>query len=102
MERRSGKRSSSVGSEKIKRVGDRQGQSEKYCSTGQSPQPAVAPTEEEDMCCTLVFHYGFLSETSQKNQIIVQNSKRTQWKIQCTLLEIPGTLLVVWLRRIHT
>jgi len=47
-ERRSGKRSSSVGSEKIERVGDRQGQMERYFSTGQSPQRAVAPTEEEE------------------------------------------------------
>jgi hypothetical protein len=47
MERRSGKRSSSVASEKMKRVGDRYGQIERYCSTGQSPQRAVAPTEEE-------------------------------------------------------
>jgi hypothetical protein len=31
----------------MKRVGDRQGIIEKYCSTGQSPQRAVAPTEEE-------------------------------------------------------
>jgi len=30
------------------RVGDRQGQMERYCSTGQSPQRAVAPTEEEE------------------------------------------------------
>jgi len=29
------------------RVGDRQGQMERYCSKGQSPQRAVAPTEEE-------------------------------------------------------
>jgi hypothetical protein len=48
MERRSGKRSSSVGSEKMERVGDREGQVERYCSTGQSPQRAVAPTEEEE------------------------------------------------------
>ena len=48
MERRSGKRSSSVGSEKMESVGDRQGQMERYCSTGQSPQRAVAPTEEEE------------------------------------------------------
>ena len=49
MERRSGKRSSSVGSEKMERVGDRQGQMERYCSTGQSPQRDVAPTEEEEI-----------------------------------------------------
>ena len=48
MERRSGKRSSSAGSEKMERFGERQGQMEKYCSTGQNPQRAVAPTEEEE------------------------------------------------------
>jgi len=30
------------------RVGDREGKMERYCSTGQSPQRAVAPTEEEE------------------------------------------------------
>jgi len=29
-------------------VSDRLGQMERYCSTGQSPQRAVAPTEEEE------------------------------------------------------
>jgi hypothetical protein len=48
MERRSRKRSSSVGSEKIERVGDRKGQMERYCSTDQSPQRAVAPKEEQE------------------------------------------------------
>jgi hypothetical protein len=52
MERRNGKRSSGVGSEKMERVGDRQGQMERYCSTGQSPQRAVAPTEEEEEVLT--------------------------------------------------
>jgi len=47
MKRRSRKRSSSAGSEKRERVGDRKGKIERYCSTGQSPQRAVAPTEEE-------------------------------------------------------
>jgi hypothetical protein len=46
MERRSGKRSSSAGSEKTERVGDRYGKMERYCSTGQSLQRVVAPTEE--------------------------------------------------------
>jgi len=45
---RSGKRSSSFGSEKMERVGDTQGQMERYLSTGQSPQRAVAPKEEEE------------------------------------------------------
>jgi hypothetical protein len=44
MERRSRKRSSSAGSEKTERVGDKYGKMERYCSTGQSPQRAVAPT----------------------------------------------------------
>jgi len=48
MERRSGKRSSSAGSEKMDRAGDRQGKMERYCSTGQSPQRAVAPIEEKE------------------------------------------------------
>ena len=48
MERRSGKRSSSAGSEKMERVGDGQGKMERYCSTGQSTQRDVAPTEEEE------------------------------------------------------
>ena len=32
----------------MERVGDREGQMERYCSTGQSTQRAVAPTEEEE------------------------------------------------------
>jgi len=47
MERRSRKRSSSAGSEKMEGVGDRQGKMERFCSTGQSPQWAVVPIEEE-------------------------------------------------------
>ena len=48
MERGSRKRSSSAGSEKMERVGGRQGKMEGYCSTGQSPQWAVVPMEEEE------------------------------------------------------
>jgi hypothetical protein len=47
IERRSRKKSSSAGSEKMERVSDRQGKIEKYCSTGQSPQRAVASIKEE-------------------------------------------------------
>jgi len=32
------------------RVGEGQVKMERYCSTGQSPQEAVAPTEEEEVC----------------------------------------------------
>jgi hypothetical protein len=31
----------------MEKVGDREGQMERDCSTGQSPQRALAPTEEE-------------------------------------------------------
>jgi hypothetical protein len=48
MERRSGKRSSCAGSEKMTRVGEKKKKMERYCSTGQSPQRGVAPTEEEE------------------------------------------------------
>jgi hypothetical protein len=44
-ERGSRKRSSSAGSEKMERVGDRKEKMEGYCSTGQSPQWAVVPME---------------------------------------------------------
>jgi hypothetical protein len=47
MERRNRKRSSGAGSEKMKRVGDRQRKMERHFSTGQSPQRAVAPKKEE-------------------------------------------------------
>jgi hypothetical protein len=45
---RSRKRSSSAGSEKMERAGDRQNKMEGHCSTGQSPRGAVAPMEEEE------------------------------------------------------
>ena len=48
LERRSRKRSSSDGGEKMERVGDREGKMEGHCSTGQSPQRAAAPMEEEE------------------------------------------------------
>jgi hypothetical protein len=48
MDRSSRKRSSSAGSEKMGRVGDRQDKMEGHCSTGQSPQRAVVPMEEDE------------------------------------------------------
>ena len=48
MERGSRKRSSCAGSEKMERVGGRYEKMEGHCSTGQSPQWAVVPMEEED------------------------------------------------------
>ena len=48
MERGSRKRSSSAGSEKMERLGGRQGKMEGHCSTGQSPQWALVPVEEEE------------------------------------------------------
>ena len=43
-----GSRSSSAGSEKMERVGGRYEKMEGHCSTGQSPQWAVVPMEEEE------------------------------------------------------
>ena len=48
MERGSTKRSSNAGSEKMERVDGRQEKMEGHCSTGQSPQWAVVPLEEEE------------------------------------------------------
>ena len=48
MERGNRKRSSSAGSEKMDRGGDRQEKMERYCATGQSPKRAVVPMEEEE------------------------------------------------------
>ena len=47
LERGSRKRPSSAGSEKMERVGGRQEKMEGHCSTGQSPQRAVVPMEED-------------------------------------------------------
>jgi hypothetical protein len=33
----------------MERFGDRKGKMDRYCLTGQSPQRAVAPTEEEEV-----------------------------------------------------
>jgi len=48
MERGSRKRSSSAGSEKMDKVCGRYEKMEGCCSTGQSPQWAVVPMEEEE------------------------------------------------------
>ena len=48
MERRSRKRSSSGGSEKMERVGGSEEKMEEHCSTGLRSQWAVLPTEEEE------------------------------------------------------
>jgi hypothetical protein len=42
------KRSSSAGSEKMERVGEGQGKMERYRSTAQNPQRAVAPMEQDE------------------------------------------------------
>jgi hypothetical protein len=57
MERKSGNKSASVGSEKIERVGDRKRQMERYCSTLQSPQQALAPMEEEEVLNNIVAYF---------------------------------------------
>jgi hypothetical protein len=47
MERGNRNKSSSVGSEKMERDDDRQEKRGGHCSTGQTPQRAVVPMEEE-------------------------------------------------------
>ena len=54
MERGIRTRSSSDGNEKMDRVGGRQEKMEGHCSTGQSPQWAVMPMEEEEEIINLV------------------------------------------------
>jgi hypothetical protein len=49
MERRSRTRSSSAGSEKMERVGDRWDKMEGHFSKSQSPQWAVTPMEEKEV-----------------------------------------------------
>jgi hypothetical protein len=44
----------------MERVGDRDGKIERYFSTGQSPQRAVASTEEEELHLV-----GFNTQTSE-------------------------------------
>jgi hypothetical protein len=70
MERGSIKRSSSAGSEKMERVGDRQEKMEGHCSTGQSPQRAVVPMQERRRMITYVSNHNILT-----NKAFVQQSK---------------------------
>jgi hypothetical protein len=43
----------------MERVGEGFEKMERYCSTGQSPQRAVAPMEEEEDICIDVSQYKF-------------------------------------------
>ena len=60
MERGSRKISSSAGSEKMERAGGRQEKMEGHCWTGQSPQWAVVPMEEEEELLPEKRNNGFL------------------------------------------
>ena len=66
MERGSRKRSSSAGSEKMERVGGRYEKMEGHCSTGQSPQWAVVPMEEDSYFITVTLHV-------QKQELPIHN-----------------------------
>ena len=61
MERGSRKRSSSTGNEKMESVGGRQEKTEGHCSTGQSPQWAVVPMEEDEEEEEFVHYVLFLN-----------------------------------------
>ena len=69
MERGSGKRSSSAGSEKMERVGERQEKMEGHCSTGQSPQWAVVPMEEEGYDILLCYRNLIVPKRVQSKNI---------------------------------
>ena len=60
MERGSRKRYSSAGSEKMERVGGRLEKMELHCSTGQSPQWAVVPMEEEGIIIIIIIIIGIM------------------------------------------
>ena len=68
MERGSRKRSSSGGNEKMERFGGRKEKMEEHCSTGQSPQWAVVPMEEEEVHTNIKRH--------QKNLNIPKKNRR--------------------------
>jgi len=56
------------------RVGDRQGKMERYYSTGQSPQRAVAPTEEEEESgkdFMLTLYYSLTASAISTHQLVV-------------------------------
>jgi len=59
MERGTRKRSSSVGSEKMERVGGRWVEMEGHCSTGQSPQWALLPMEKEEEFKAIPSHHTY-------------------------------------------
>ena len=52
----------------MERVGERQEKMERYCSTGQSPQRAAAPTEENDY----YYYHHLLAIRKKANAMIIQ------------------------------
>jgi len=58
----------------MERVGDRQGKMERYCSTGQSPQRAVAPMEEEGY----MFRLERMEEDRMPKKIVTQELEGTR------------------------
>jgi hypothetical protein len=64
MEKGSGKRYSSAGSEKVEKDGDRQKKMEGHCSTGQSSYRAVVPVEEEEEEYTNISRDACIYKTS--------------------------------------
>ena len=71
MERGSRKRSSSAGSEKMEIVGCRQEKMEGHFSTGQSPQWAVVPMDEEEEDIVLMFQHPYRSPQQYSNLNII-------------------------------
>jgi hypothetical protein len=77
MEGGSGKRSSSAGSKKMERDGDGQKKMEGHCSTGQSPQRAVVPMEEEEV------YLSFASALVHALSMEMLHSKQSENLLKC-------------------
>jgi hypothetical protein len=88
MESENGNRSSSARSEKVERLGERQEQMERDCSSGQNPQWAVVPMEEGSNCRVvgLLLKYGEIKTTVN---CLLGTSLRY-------LIRIPTSVSLVW------
>jgi hypothetical protein len=75
MERGSRKISLSARSEKMERLGDRKGKMEGYFSTGQSPQWAVVPMEEEEERIQSVKHNVITRKINKYTLSLTQKQK---------------------------
>ena len=94
MERGSRKRSSSAGSEKMERIDGRQEKMEGHCSTGQSPQQAVVPMEEEVSTLFSINLFIYIQQCCQ--YLVLHSIKLTDQEItqrkRCTMMQSWATM----------